>query len=66
MSDNLQGDTSVLTKLFQHNTWANLKLLNFCESLPATTTGGSHYWRFWFNFATLCCILSAPKWIMLM
>jgi uncharacterized damage-inducible protein DinB len=35
MSDNLQGDTSVLTKLFQHNTWANLKLLNFCESLPA-------------------------------
>lgn len=28
-----QGDASVLTKLFQHNTWANLKLLDFCEPL---------------------------------
>jgi len=27
------GDTSVLTALFAHNTWANLKLLDFCERL---------------------------------
>src|SRR5215212_1472829 len=28
-----QADTSVLQVLFQHNTWANLKLLDFCEAL---------------------------------
>jgi uncharacterized damage-inducible protein DinB len=33
MSENRQGDTSVLTKLFKHNTWANLKLLAYCENL---------------------------------
>src|SRR5436853_6972693 len=33
MSDYGRGDTSVLTRLFQHNTWANLKLLDFCEDL---------------------------------
>ena len=33
MSYNKQSDTSVLTKLFNHNTWANLKLLDFCEAL---------------------------------
>src|ERR1043165_2174746 len=36
MLGNKQGDTrdtSVLTKLFHHNTWANLKLLDFCEGL---------------------------------
>ncbi len=27
------SDVSVLTKLFQHNRWANLKLLEFCEGL---------------------------------
>ena len=27
------GDTSVLTTLFGHNLWANLKLLDFCERL---------------------------------
>jgi uncharacterized damage-inducible protein DinB len=35
----------VLTKLFAHNAWANLKLLNFCEGLSdeqldATAVGG--------------------------
>jgi uncharacterized damage-inducible protein DinB len=33
MTETERGDTSVLTKLFDHNTWANLKLLNFCEGL---------------------------------
>lgn len=33
MPENKRGDTSVLTKLFDHNTWANLKLLDFCEGL---------------------------------
>jgi uncharacterized damage-inducible protein DinB len=33
MRDNGGGDTSVLTTLFAHNTWANLKLLDFCEQL---------------------------------
>ena len=33
MLDNERGDTSVLTKLFGHNAWANLKLLDFCEGL---------------------------------
>ena len=28
-----QGDNSVLLALFRHNTWANLKLLEFCEAL---------------------------------
>lgn len=27
------GDTSVVTTLFAHDTWANLKLLEFCERL---------------------------------
>jgi uncharacterized damage-inducible protein DinB len=33
MVDNERGDTSVLTTLFAHNVWANLKLLDFCEHL---------------------------------
>jgi uncharacterized damage-inducible protein DinB len=33
MPDQGRGDTSVLTTLFTHNTWANLKLLDFCEHL---------------------------------
>jgi uncharacterized damage-inducible protein DinB len=33
MQENQPGDTSVLATLFAHNTWANLKLLNFCEGL---------------------------------
>jgi uncharacterized damage-inducible protein DinB len=41
--DNL-GDTSVLTRFFRHNTWANLKLLDFCaglsdQQLNATAVG---------------------------
>src|SRR3954466_7686691 len=45
MTHNLQGDTSVLTHLFAHNAWANLKLLDFCqnltdEQLDSTATGG--------------------------
>ena len=40
-----QGDATVLTTLFQHNTWANLALLDFCEQLSdeqldATAIGG--------------------------
>jgi len=40
-----QGDASVLTALFQHNAWANLTLLTFCEALSdaqldATAVGG--------------------------
>jgi uncharacterized damage-inducible protein DinB len=33
MPENEPGDTSVLTTLFGHNTWANLKLLDFCAGL---------------------------------
>lgn len=33
MQEAERGDTSVLTTLFAHNTWANLKLLNFCAGL---------------------------------
>jgi len=45
MRENEQGDTSVLTTLFAHNAWANLKLLDFCEhlsdeQLDATAIGG--------------------------
>ena len=43
-----QADNGVLTTLFHHNTWANLKLLDFCEALgdeqldtSATGTYGS-------------------------
>src|SRR5687767_10795379 len=35
MGKNERGDTSVLTTLFSHNAWANLKLLDFCEALSA-------------------------------
>ena len=45
MRENEGGDTSVLTTLFAHNAWANLKLLDFCEhlsnqQLDATAIGG--------------------------
>ncbi|HEY0736218.1 MAG TPA: DinB family protein [Herpetosiphonaceae bacterium] len=45
MPDHGQPDPSVLTVFFAHNTWANLKLLDFCEGLSdeqldATTIGG--------------------------
>lgn len=33
MPENEQCDTSVLTRLFKHNTWANQTLLDFCEPL---------------------------------
>jgi len=33
MRENERGDASVLTTLFEHNAWANLKLLGFCEGL---------------------------------
>src|SRR5215470_17866371 len=45
MLENEPGDSTVLTTLFAHNTWANLKLLDFCEhlsdaQLDATAIGG--------------------------
>jgi uncharacterized damage-inducible protein DinB len=45
MPENERGDTSVLTRLFEHNVWANLKLLDACEQLSdeqldATAVGG--------------------------
>jgi uncharacterized damage-inducible protein DinB len=33
MQENERSDTSVLNTFFAHNTWANLKLLGFCEGL---------------------------------
>ena len=36
MPENERGDTSVLTTLFRHNAWANLKLLDFCAGLSDT------------------------------
>jgi uncharacterized damage-inducible protein DinB len=33
MPEHEPGDASVLTTLFAHNVWANLKLLDFCERL---------------------------------
>src|SRR5215211_5887759 len=45
MQDTERGDTGVLDKLFAHNAWASLKLLDFCErlsdeQLDATAIGG--------------------------
>src|SRR5262245_60133544 len=45
MRESESGDTSVLTALFAHNAWANLKLLGFCEhlseeQLDTTAIGG--------------------------
>jgi len=45
MQEHGQGDASVLTTLFAHNAWANLKLLEFCkrlsdEQLDSTAVGG--------------------------
>ncbi len=44
MPEDRPGDTSVLTSLFRHNRWANLKLLDFCaglsdDQLQATAVG---------------------------
>lgn len=44
MSESRFSDASVLTTLFHHNTWANLRLLDFCaalsdEQLKATAAG---------------------------
>src|SRR5438067_140666 len=36
ISENEPGDGSVAIWLFGHNTWANLKLLEFCEGLSDT------------------------------
>jgi uncharacterized damage-inducible protein DinB len=33
MGENERGEGSVLTTLFAHNIWANMKLLEFCERL---------------------------------
>lgn len=33
MNDMENGEAPILTSLFGHNTWANLKLLHFCEGL---------------------------------
>jgi uncharacterized damage-inducible protein DinB len=33
MQDTERSDTNVLTTMFAHNVWANLKLLDFCEKL---------------------------------
>lgn len=33
MAEKRAGDTSFPTDLFRHNTWANLRLLDFCASL---------------------------------
>jgi len=41
MSDLARGDTSVLTTLFQHNAWANLRLLDFCERLGDDQLGSA-------------------------
>ncbi len=45
MAENEPGDVSVLTTLFAHNIWANLKLLDFCAhvsdaQLDTTAVGG--------------------------
>ncbi len=39
MQDAERSDTSVLTTLFAHNVWANLKLLDFCEQLTDEQIG---------------------------
>ena len=33
MLESERDDTGIVTKLFEHNVWANLKLLDFCEGL---------------------------------
>jgi uncharacterized damage-inducible protein DinB len=45
MLETERDNTTVLTKLFDHNAWANLKLLDFCEALTdeqldSTAVGG--------------------------
>ena len=35
MPDNERDNTGILTKFFEHNVWASLKLLDFCEGLSA-------------------------------
>jgi uncharacterized damage-inducible protein DinB len=41
MRENERGDTSVLTTLFGHNAWANLKLLDFCAGLSDAQLGAT-------------------------
>src|SRR5436190_13190908 len=58
MPDNEHGDTSVLTALFAHNTWANLKLLDFCERLSNAQLDATAIGCFGSIRATLAHILS--------
>ncbi len=41
MQANERGDASVLTRLFEHNAWANLQLLDFCERLSDAQLDGT-------------------------
>lgn len=59
MSEQQPVDTTVLTHLFEHHTWANLRLLDFCaglsdEQLAASAVGGYGSLR-----ATLAHLVSA-------
>src|SRR5262245_10779847 len=53
------GDTSVVTTLFAHNTWANLKLLDFCEQLNDTQLDATAVGCFGSIRATLAHIVGA-------
>jgi uncharacterized damage-inducible protein DinB len=35
MSERERDETGILTKMFEHNKWASLKLLDYCEGLSA-------------------------------
>jgi uncharacterized damage-inducible protein DinB len=59
MTNNEQGGTSVLTALFAHNTWANLKLLDFCEGLTDEQLNSEAIGGFGSIRATLIHIIGA-------
>jgi uncharacterized damage-inducible protein DinB len=54
-----QADTSVQQALFKHHTWANLKLIEFCESLSREQFVTSAVGTYGPIVATLCHLVMA-------
>lgn len=59
MGVDAQPDTSIVTTMFAHNTWANLKLLDFCEQLSDAQLDGAAAGCYGSIRATLAHIVGA-------
>ena len=60
MQETERGDTGVLTTLFAHNVWANLKLIDFCEKLTDEQLDARR-WVALVRYAIRCGTSSGPR-----